>query len=298
MNPRQSEFQIKKKLGHGSFGVVWLVQQHSDGAQFAMKEISLRKPGLQHVMKEVDTMMKLPQHPNIVRLHAHWMSDDREDMWLLLEYAPVLPALYICNIVRRYCSEGNLAQFLLSTVRLPDAALWDLAGQLLRALCVFEQHRIVHNDIKPDNVFIMAGSVPKIGDLGMARFTSVGSVLTKTPGGTPLFQAPEVLSKERGADGRPICFPEYAACEISYQSDVYSLGAVMWSLIMRRNPDRPGGAFPLTPALVADSRLRELVNDMLQPDPAKRHRASHLILRLVSGGSQILCMRFAILYCC
>ena len=94
-----------------------------------------------------------------------------------------------------------------------------------------------------------------------------------------MFQAPEVLSKERGADGRPICFPEYVKCEISYQSDVYSLGAVMWSLIMRRNPDRPGGAFPLTPALVADSRLRELVNDMLQPDPAKRHRASHLILR-------------------
>jgi hypothetical protein len=48
---------------------------------------------------------------------------------------------------------------------------------------------------------------------------------------------------------------------------------------MRRNPDRPGGAFPLTPELVPDSRLRELVNDMLQPDPAKRHRASHLVPR-------------------
>jgi serine/threonine protein kinase len=228
-----------------------------------------------------------------VRLHAHWMSDDRKDMWLLLEYAPVLPALYICNLARRYCSEGTLAQFLLSTVRLPDAALWDLAGQLLRALCVFEQHRIVHNDIKPDNIFIMAGSVPKIGDLGMARFTSAGSVLTRTPGGTPLFQAPEVLSKERGADGRPICFPEYAACEISYQSDVYSLGAVMWSLIMRRNPDRPGGAFPLTPALVADSRLRELVNDMLQLDPAKRHRASHLVLRFTAPAPSSSLGRYA-----
>ena len=113
----------------------------------------------------------------------------------------------------------------------------------------------------------------------MARFTSVGSVLTKTPGGTPLFQSPEVLSKEIGANGKPVCFPEYAACEISYQSDIYSLGVVLWSLIMRRNPDRPGGAFPLTPELVSDSRLRELVNDMLQPDPAKRHRASHLVLR-------------------
>jgi serine/threonine protein kinase len=230
-------------------------------------------------MKEVETMMQLPPHPNIVRLHAHWMSASGKDMWLLLEYALVLPALYICNIVRRYCSEGNLAQFLLSTVRLPDAALWDLAGQLLRALCVFEQHRVVHNDIKPDNVFVMAGSVPKIGDLGMARFTSAGSVLTRTPGGTPLFQSPEVLSKDIGADGRPLCFPQFAACEISYPSDVYSVGVVLWSMIMRRNPDRPGGAFPLTSAHVADSRLRELVNDMLEPDPAKRHRASHLILR-------------------
>jgi serine/threonine protein kinase len=279
MNPREAEFQKKNKLGSGAFGVVWQVQRRSDGEHFALKEIDLRKPGLQQVMKEVETMMQLPPHPNIVRLYAHWMSDDRKDMWLLLQYAPVLPALYICNILRRYCSEGNLAQFLLSTVRLPDAALLDLAGQLLRALCVFEQHRIVHNDIKPDNIFVMAGSVPKIGDLGMARFTSAGSVLTRTPGGTPWFQAPEVLSKEMGADGRPICFPEYVACEISYQSDVYSLGAVMWSLIMRRNPDRPGGAFPLTPALVSDSGLRELVNDMLQSDPAKRQRASHLILR-------------------
>ena len=128
MNPREAEFKQCKKLGSGSFGVVWLVQQHSDGAQFAMKEIDLRKPGLQQMMKEVDTMMKLPPHPNIVRLHDHWKSADGKDMWLLLEYAPVLPALYICNLARRYCSEGTLAQFLLSTDRLPDAALWDLAG--------------------------------------------------------------------------------------------------------------------------------------------------------------------------
>ena len=263
MNPRESEFQKKQKLGQGSFGVVWLVQRLSDGAQFALKEVSLRKQNLQQVMIEVDTMVKLPPNSNVLQLHDYWMSEDREDLWLLLEY----------------CSQGTLLQFLVSSTRLDDAALWDLSGQLLQALLVFEQNRIVHNDIKPENIFIMEGFIPKIGDLGMARFTSMGSVLTKTPGGTPLFQSPEVLSKEIGADGKPFCFPEYALCEISYQSDIYSMGAVLWSMVMRRNPDRPGGAFPLTPALVPDSRLRELVNDMLQPDPAKRHRASHLILR-------------------
>ena len=266
MNPRESEFEKKEKLGAGSFGTVWLVQQRSSRALFALKEIDLRKPGMHQAMKEVETMTKLPPHRNVVRLYEHWMSKDGKDMWLLLEY----------------CSQGALAQFLMSSARLPDAALWDLSGQLLQALLLFERNRTVHSDVEPDDTFLMAGSIPKIGDLGLARFTSVGSVLTKTPGGTPLFQAPEVLSKERGADGRPLCFPEFTACEVSYQSDVYSVGVVLWSMVMHRNPDRPGGAFPLTPALVPDSSLRQLVNGMLQPDPAKRQRASHLVLRFTA----------------
>ena len=95
MNPREAEFQKIDRLGRGSFGDVWQVQRRSDGEHFALKDIDLRKPGLQQAMKEVDTMMKLPPHPNIVRLHAHWTSASGKDLWLLLEYAPVLPALYI-----------------------------------------------------------------------------------------------------------------------------------------------------------------------------------------------------------
>ena len=60
---------------------------------------------------------------------------------------------------------------------------------------------------------------------------------------------------------------------------------------MRRNPDRPGGAFPLTPELVPDSKLRELVNDMLQPDPAKRHRASHLVLRFRTTATDTVSLK-------
>ena len=173
MNPREAngEFTKREKLGQGSYGVVYLMQRRSDGALFAMKEIDLRKLGMQLAMKEVETMTRLPPHPNIVRLHAHWMSADGKDMWLLLEH----------------CSQGTLAQLLMSTERLPDPALWDLAGQLLRALCVFEQYRIVHNDIKPENIFIKRGkktAAPMIGDLGLASFTSARSVLSKAPGGT------------------------------------------------------------------------------------------------------------------
>jgi hypothetical protein len=240
---------------------VWHVKRIKDAEHFAWKEIDLRKLVFESVMKEVDTMMKLLPHPNIVKLHEHWRSADGKDMWLLLEY----------------CSAGTLTQFMLSSSRLEDAALLDLCGQLLCALYEFEKHRIVHNDIKLENIFILRGGVPKIGDLGMARFTSAGSVLTRTPGGTPWFQAPEVLSKERGADSKPLHFPQFVSCEISYQSDVFSLGVVMWSLIMRRYPDHPGAVSMMTPTLVADGRLREVINRMLQPDLSKRPRASQLI---------------------
>jgi serine/threonine protein kinase len=144
---------------------------------------------------------------------------------------------------------------------------------------VLEQHHILHNDIKPENIFIGQDRVPKIGDLGMARFTSVGSVLAKVPGCTPVFSSPEVLSKQLGPNGKPSCFPEYAACEISYQSDVYSLGVVMWTMIMRRYPDQPGGATLFAPARVSNKKLRGLVNDMLQPNPVLRPRASELVKR-------------------
>lgn len=102
-------------------------------------------------------------------------------------------------------------------------------------------------------------------------------LLSKTPGGTSFFQAPEVLSKEKGPSGKPLCFPEYATREISYQSDVYSLGVVMWCLIMHHYLGHFGAANMLTPEVVPNSKLRNLVNEMLQPDPAKCAVASKLL---------------------
>ena len=84
-----------------------MLQQPSGGALLAMKEIDLRNPGMHQAMKEVGTTTNLSPHHNAVRLHEHWMSADGKGMWLLLEYR----------------SQGTRGQFLMSTTRLPDAAL-------------------------------------------------------------------------------------------------------------------------------------------------------------------------------
>ncbi len=84
-----------------------MLQQPSGGALFAMKEIDLRNPDMQQAMKEVGTTTNLSPHRNAVRLHELWMSADGKGMWLLPEYR----------------SQGTRGQFLMSSTRLPDAAL-------------------------------------------------------------------------------------------------------------------------------------------------------------------------------
>lgn len=267
-NPRESEFRKLKELGRGVFGIVHQVQRRSDTAEFALKEIDLvkAKMDIHSALKEVTAMNKLPAHKNIVRLYDHWASADGRVLWLLQDF----------------CSRGNMFSVLPSSIRMPEVATMDLCRQLLAALRVFEQNSIVHNDIKPDNIFITDASEPKIGDFGMSRSTvhaPVGSVLASMPGCTPVYASPEILSK------LGVGFPEYKSSAISYQSDVYSVGVVLWLLIMGRVPHAPGAASaaPLTKANVNDDKLRSIINEMLLVDPARRPRASVLLARFFSG---------------
>ena len=90
--------------------------------------------------------------------------------------------------------------------------------QILLALDFFEQQRVVHRDIKPDNLLIKSihGSSDyeiRVADLGLAVFNNDGFLTQKC--GTPGFVAPELFSPEG----------------YSYKADVFSLGCVFYSLL-------------------------------------------------------------------
>ncbi len=128
-----------ERLGMGSFGIVHLVQRRAGNALFELKKIDFSQPNMQEAMKGLDIMTKLPPHRNFVRLYEHWDSTDKKDMWLFVEYY----------------SQGTLSRFLIGSAAVSAAALLDLRSQLLHALLLFEQHHIVHNNIKPKNIFMM-----------------------------------------------------------------------------------------------------------------------------------------------
>ena len=87
------------------------------------------------------------------------------------------------------------------------------------------ERRIMHRDLKPANVFLTRSAVIKVGDLGLGRLLSEHTLEAHSKVGTPLYMSPEVLL----GNG------------YTCQSDVWSLGCILYELTMLRNPFKEEG---------------------------------------------------------
>ena len=140
--------------------------------------------------------------------------------------------------------------------RTSTARALDLAGQGLAALAHAHEHRIIHCDIKPENFILFEGHRLKLADFGFAKFNL--RTLKASGSGTIDYIAPEQ------AMGRP-----------KFQSDVFSMGLVLYRLFSGKLPEWP---FEWPPAGYdrLSSRVRPeliaLLKKAMQLDPAKRYR--------------------------
>jgi serine/threonine protein kinase len=131
-------------------------------------------------------------------------------------------------------------------------------------LVVFEQHRIVHNGIKPENIFIAHAHEPKIGDFELSRSTVHAPVAASSRACQDALLSTHLLESSAK-------LAMFSSSAVSYQPDVHSVGVVLWYLIMGRARMSPGAASAtlLTKDNINDVALRSIVNDMLHIDPGK-----------------------------
>ena len=144
----------------------------------------------------------------------------------------------------------------------------------------FKHGKILHRDLKPDNILGVtvydnsekrAGTVWKLADFGIAKLLDdrvLGNMFTSTVAGTPIYMAPEVLKGEKYTD----------------TADMWSLGGIMsfWCNVgqhlfadLGKIISWPGGKSTLPKHYSIE--LRQLVADMLHPDPQCRPSAEKVL---------------------
>ncbi len=194
----------ERLLGSGGYSDVYLYRQHLPLRQVAVKVLkdSGLKEGLRdQLTAEANAMAGLSDHPNIVPVISASISGDGRPY-----------------IVMTYYSRPNLAVRAASE-RLGVAEVMRIGIQIASAVETAHRAGILHRDIKPANLLINQYGAPGLTDFGIAGTIAEGD--DEDTGVSVPWSAPEVL---------------YATGPTSVRSDVYSLAATLWHLLVGRSP--------------------------------------------------------------
>jgi serine/threonine-protein kinase len=250
------QYSLVAPLGGGGMGEVYLAEHRMLKRPCAVKLIRPEKAGNPQVLarfeREVQMTARL-SHWNTVEIYDYGRTDDGI-FYYVMEY---LPGLSLEDLLERH---GPL----------PAERVVHLLRQTCQGLREAHAIGLIHRDIKPGNVFAAQrgglydvaklldfGLVKPVGEVPSVRLTHDGAI-----SGTPMFMSPE---QARGLD------------EVDARSDIYSLGAVAYTLLTARPPFERTS--PLE-AMIAHARDEVVPPSKLQPDvPADLER---VILRCLA----------------
>src|SRR5207245_1284769 len=204
-------YLLERELGRGGMSIVYLAIDHRNERRVALKVLRpelAQSLGPERFLREIKVAAGLT-HPHILPLFDSGVAGG------LLFYT--MP----------YVEGETLRHRLIRQRRLPVAEAVTIARDVADALSYAHTQNIVHRDIKPENILLEAGH-PVVSDFGIARAISVADASRMTGTGivvgTVDYMSPEQASGEE-VDGR---------------SDIYSLGCVLYEMLIGRTPF-PGG---------------------------------------------------------
>jgi serine/threonine-protein kinase len=266
--PQLGDYRLIKKLGAGGMGTVYLAQQVSLDRQVALKVLSKDLAGksafVQRFQREARLMAKL-DHPNILRC---------------LDVGEVSGHHYLAM---EFVEGGSLQDWLrkLGKFSVEDAVHVVLA--CARALEHAHELKMIHRDIKPDNLLLTGKGVVKLADLGLAKAQDDDMTLTKTGtgAGTPLYMAPEQARDVKHVDHR---------------SDLYSVGCMLYCFLTGSVPftgetlvevisAKEKGKFTAARRSNADvpPRLDLIIDKLLAANPNHRYQETSELVKELEG---------------
>ena len=179
-------------IGQGAFGKVNIGLNILAGRvvaikSFNKKELDKNGDNMKKILYETDLMKKL-NHPNITKILEVFEDDD-----------------YIL-ITMEYINGGNLFSFVKKRRKLSEKTAKYLFKQIILGIQHIHSHKIVHRDIKLENILIDLNNNIKICDFGIGKILTYKKQLLYDKCGTPMYMAPEILlsSKNHGYEGYPV----------------------------------------------------------------------------------------------
>jgi NIMA (never in mitosis gene a)-related kinase len=224
-----------KLIGYGGQGVVFLATDNSTGEIVCLKKVILENVDSKEAEKEANLLNKLKDHPNIVHMKEYFVDYN-----------------YFC-IVMEYVDGDNLKKKIdeqIKANRTPfeETFILHVLTQLSSALLECRKQKIIHRDVKPNNIFLTKEGQVKLGDFGVGNSVTQTNKSLNTFASTQSYMAPEVINDH----------PSY-----SFPADIWSLGCVIYKLMSLSSPFHVKSVFDL-PFVIKEGKYPPLKGNYSQ----------------------------------
>ena len=250
-------FELTELLSEGGMAKVYRATDRQTGQVVAVKVPFMRfesDPASYTRFEREEEIGRILNHPSVLRVLP---VDNKSRPYLVMEFL-----------------EGKTLADRLAEVRpLPPGEAVGIASRLCEALQYVHDHEIVHRDLKPQNIMLCSDGTLRIMDFGIAKAPRDRNLSLKgfTPTmGTPDYMAPEQVRGEAG----------------SVQTDIYSLGAILYEMVTGATPFQGDNAFvvmnsrvsgdPVAPRKLRPDLspvLEEIILHAMERDPGNRYQS-------------------------
>ena len=245
------KYKMIKVLGEGSFGKCYLVESASDKQRCVIKQIDIKHMSSQEKEETIREALILRNlnHPNIIHFRDTYTTK-KQKLCIVMDFADG-------GDLHSKIKERNGRLF-------SEDNIIDWFVQICLAIKHVHDRKILHRDLKSQNIFLTSTGRIKLGDFGIAKILSTTIENAKTMVGTPYYLSPEIV------ESRPY----------NFKSDIWSLGVLLYELCSLKPPFDASSLHFLALKIVRgvypplskqfSQPLRNLVSKMLKTDPSAR----------------------------
>jgi serine/threonine-protein kinase len=247
------DYKIIEQIGRGGMAKIYTAIHVPLNRVVVVKEM-VRSPGVEsHKRFKREALLNASlSHPNIVEVYDYFSIGSSS------------------FLVMQYIDGINLAEIIEQEAPLHPTVVAIVGYEICQAISYAHKSEIIHRDIKPTNILISREGQVKVSDFGVAKsktspdLTSTGTII-----GTPYYMSPEQASGKK----------------VSYQSDIYSIGVVLYEMLTGKRPFKGDNTQEVTVRISRGKyksplwldphhslRLSRIMNKAMKKNPKKRYK--------------------------